>query len=286
MRDGRVDGHGDRGPRRHHHYHDDLHYRHEHHRLDVDHPVDHHYPVDNDDGMVDVRAIDIGETGLSPSYIAPADDHIVWTGVEPGAYWGDVYDIVSHSNEEVTAGLPGNYYNPSADGSLIVFQGARAGGYDDIYLCDTGNGLVRQLTHNSDPGDYNDWDPRIDGDRVVWKKEMLGAGAKPGIYVLDMNTGATTRVLAGADYHTPDIWGDYVVAVKSAAAGTGSEIVLYNLATQQLKSIAPASKDNKHPRIDSGYVVWSSGTAPAPPADYWDTYQIELYNIRPARQSR
>ena len=108
---------------------------------------------------------------------------------------------------------------------------------------------------------------------------MVGPDAKPGIYVYDMDKGTVNCVLAGSEYHDPDIWENYVVAVKGDATGGGTEIVLYNLTTNESKTIAPAIKNNAHPRIDSGTVVYSSGDIPTPIYFPWDTYQIMKYDV-------
>lgn len=227
-----------------------------------------------------VNSIDVTELGLVPSFVSAGDGFIAWTGVTPGGYSGMyVYDIAMHTNTQIPEPLPGNYYNPCSDGSLVVYQGGRAGGYDDIYMYDTGNRVVQQITHNSDPGDGNDWNPRLDDGRIVWEKHMLGVTAKSGIYVYDMNKGTVTRVFAGEEFHDPDIWGDYVVCVKNAQGSNESEIMLYNLKTAVTKSIAESDRSNLHPRIDSGLVVWSSGETPTAIYYPWDTYQVMVYDI-------
>jgi hypothetical protein len=227
-----------------------------------------------------VQPISFTDLNLVPSYVSVGDKKVVWTGITPGGFSGMyVYDIVAQTNTPIPQILPGNYYNPDCDGSLVVYQGGRAGGYDDIFVYDTNNGVIRQLTQNSDPGDYNDWNPRIDNDRIVWEKDMLGASAKPGIYLFDMNTVTISCVLAGDEYHTPDVAGDYIVAVKSEGSSTATEIVLYNIKTQVTEVISPPGTNNEHPRIDRGQVVWASGDAPSTLYYPWSTYQIYLYDI-------
>ena len=227
-----------------------------------------------------VTSIDWAETGMVPTFASLGNGLIAWTGRTPGAYSSMyVYNPANRSNTKIPEPFPGNYYNPSSDGSLVVFQGGRAGGYDDIYLYDTGNNTVRQLTHNSDPGDGNDWNPRIDGDYIVWEKHMQGAAAKTGVYLYDLNHGSVTRILEGDQYHDPDVSGEWVVCVKDAETGNGTELVLYNIKTKTVKTIAAATKNNQRPRIDAGHVVWSSGEVPTPLYYPWDTYQIVLYDV-------
>ena len=188
-----------------------------------------------------------------------------------------VFTLVSGVNTAIPMALAGNYYNPSADGPWVVFQGARAGAYEDIYLYDTGNGLLRQITRKTDPGDNHDWNPRLDNGRIVWEKDMTGSAAKPGIYLYDIYSTATTLILDGDGYRDPDISGDYLVCTKPAETGLGTEIILYNLVTDETKTIADSTKSNEDPRIDGGQVVWSSHdvySASAP--DVWLTDQIHL----------
>jgi len=232
-----------------------------------------------------VRTIATPVPGTAPSFVSAANGILAWTGAEPGGYSGMyVFDLVSGVNTAIPMALPGNYYNPSADGPWVVFQGRRAGGAsDDVYLYDTGNGVLQQITHNSDPGDNNDWNPRLDDGRIVWEKDMTGPAARPGIYLYDVDTATTTCLLEGDGYRDPDLSGDYVVCTRPAETGGGSEIILYNLVTKETRTIADGTKSNEDPRMDGGKVVWSAGdiwSASAP--DVWFTYQIMLYDVATA----
>jgi hypothetical protein len=189
-----------------------------------------------------------------------------------------VFDLGTGLNTLIPAtGITGPYYNPSAFGPYVAYQGARVGGYDDIYVYNTGTRAVTQVTHNSDAGDWNDWDPRVEDGRVVWQKDMLGESPAPGIYMYTVGTELTELLLAGDEYRQPDIWGNYLVCVKSVAGNNGTEIVLYNLLTDTATTIAASTRANEHPRIDSGRVVWASGdvwTSGAPDTSL--TYQNDI----------
>lgn len=227
-----------------------------------------------------VRTIPTPVSTATPSFVSASGGFLAWTGAERGGLSNMyVFTLLSGDNIRIPAGPPGNYYNPSADGPWIVYQGARAGAYDDIYLYETNNGLVRQITYNIEPGNGHDWNPRIDQGRIVWEKHVKSEEAKPGIYLYDIETGLTTLLLEGDQYHDPDLSGDYVVCTKTTETG-GSEIILYNLVTREIKSIADDTRSNEDPRIDSGLVVWSSGevwSSSAP--EVWFTYQIHMYDI-------
>jgi hypothetical protein len=229
-----------------------------------------------------VRAIPLPVSGATPTFVSTDGSLLPWTGTVSGGYAKTyVFDLDTNLNTLIPAtGITGPYYNPSADDTYVAYQGARAGGYDDIYVYNTDTGAVTQVTRNSDAGDWNDWNPRMDGGRVVWEKAMLGGSAAPGIYLYTVGTGQTELLLAGDEYRQPDIWDNYMVCVKSVSGSNGTEIVLYDLLTDTAVTIAPSTRANEHPRIDSGRVVWTSGDIWTPETpDTSHTYQIELYNI-------
>ena len=230
-----------------------------------------------------VRTIPTPVTGAQPSFIAFGSGRIAWTGAELGGKSRMfVFNLATGVNTAIpVASADSSYYNPCADGPWAAYQGKRTGTYDDIYLYDTGNGSVLQITYNASAGDWNDWNPRIQGDRIVWEKDMLGTGAKPGIYLYDIDAETRSLIIEGDEYRNPDIWGDYVVCVKDPATGSGlgSEIVLYNLITKDLKPIASGVKNNEHPRIDGDKIVWTSGDVWVTGTEPWPTYQINLYDV-------
>jgi hypothetical protein len=229
-----------------------------------------------------VRTIATPATGATPSFISAANGKLAWTGAR-ATNRADTYifDLVSGVNKAITppaGALPGKYFNPSADGPWVAFQGSRSGGLDDIYLYDTRNGVIQQITHSTDAGDSNDWNPRVDDGRIVWEKDMTGATAKPGIYLYNIAMATTTCIIEGDGYRDPDISGDYVVFTNPE--GGGSEIILYNLVTQETKVIADSTKGNEDPRIDSGQVVWSARDIHSQSTpDVSHTFQIMLYDI-------
>ena len=110
---------------------------------------------------------------------------------------------------------------------------------------------------------------------MVWEKDTADPATGSGIYVYDIGGGDATMILAGPEYRDPDIWGHYVVCVKDVASPAGpnaSEIVLYNLDTSESTVVADAGKNNEHPRIDNGRVVWSAGDIWTPDnANTWST---------------
>ncbi|MCL5735908.1 MAG: S-layer homology domain-containing protein [Actinobacteria bacterium] len=238
--------------------------------------------ADEATGSWQVRALNTPVQGRVPSFVSADGGIIAWTGANSTDSRTYAYNLATGKNTEISSGLSGSYYNPSIDGQSVVFQGGRTGAYDDIYLYELNNGVRTQLTFNTSPGDANDWNPRIQGGRVVWQKDMVGSSAQPGIYLYDVGMGTTTKIIAGKEFRDPDIWGDYVVCVKGVVAGgkVSSQITLFNLATNETTTLTDASRDNEDPRIDNGKIVWSQG-------DAWTqgspntglTYQIVVYDI-------
>jgi hypothetical protein len=238
--------------------------------------------ADSSSGVWQVRTITTPVTGRVPSFISADSSLIAWTGANTSNSRTYLYNLPASKNIEVSAGLPGNYYNPCVDGTSVVFQGAKPGAYDDIFVYEINNGLLTQITYNTSAGDANDWNPRIQNGRVVWQKTMVGSSAKPGIYLYDVGIGDSSLIIPGSAYRDPDIFGDYVVAVKGVVAGgkVSSQIVLYNIGTGETKTLTDSSKDNENPRIDNGKIVWSQGDAwsqgqPNPGL----SYQIVMYDI-------
>ena len=237
-----------------------------------------------------VRLVATPVTNTNPSFMAPFGDHLAWTGSYKGVAKMYVYDLVGGQNSYINPGPAGSYYNPAAEGQYVAFQGATTGGYDDIYLYDTGAGNVQIISSLGLDGDRGDWNPRIQGGRVVWEKDTADPTTGSGIYLYDISTRNNQRIITGPEYRDPDIWGDYVVCTKDVPSATGpnaTEIVLYKISTAEITTIAAGDKNNEHARIDGAKVVWSSGNVWTPEtADTWTTtYQICLYDIGTAETS-
>ena len=239
-----------------------------------------------------VRLVATPVTNTNPSFIAPFGNQLAWTGSYKGVSKMYIYDLVAGENSYINPGPSGSYYNPSAEGQYIAFQGATTGGYDDIYLYDTEASNVQIISSLGLDGDRDDWNPRIQGGRVVWEKDTADPATGSGIYLYDISSRDKKMIISGPQYRDPDIWGDYVVCVEDVASAAGpnaTQIILYNINTTEITVIAGAAgdKNNEHPRIDGGKVVWSSGNVwTAETADTWTTsYQICLYDIGSAATS-
>jgi hypothetical protein len=231
-----------------------------------------------------VRLVATPVKSITPSFVTAFGNQLAWTGSYKGVAKMFVYDLVAGNNVLINPGPSGSYYNPAAEGGFVVFQGSTTGGYDDIYLYDRDTQKVQIISSLGLDGDQNDWNPRIQGGRVVWEKDTADPATGSGIYFYDTATREKKMIIAGPEYRDPDIFGDYVVCVKNVTSPAGpnaSEIVLYNLSTAATTVIANGDKNNEHPRIDGGKVVWSSGDVwtPATSSSWSTTYQICLYDI-------
>jgi hypothetical protein len=231
-----------------------------------------------------VRLVATPVDKTNPSFVAPLGNLLAWTGSYKGTAKMYVYDLVSGQNVYINPGPAGSYFNPAAEDKYVTFQGHTTGGYDDLYLYNTETKNLQIVSSLGLDGDQGDWNPRIQGGRVVWEKDTADPTAGSGIYLYDIASRDKHVILPGAQYRDPDIWGDYVVCVEDVASDAGpnaSKIVLYNLTTAETTVIAPGDKDNEHPRIDGGKVVWSSGDVwTAGTAATWTTtYQIRLYDL-------
>lgn len=231
-----------------------------------------------------VRLVATPIQNTKPSFITALGDWLAWTGSYNGVSKMYIYDLVAGQNVWINPGPSGSYYNPAAEGDNVVFQGSTTGGYDHIYLYDRVTKKTELISSLGLDGEQNDWNPRIQAGRVVWEKDTADPATGAGIYVYNTSTRDKQKIIAGPEYRDPDIWGDYAVCVKNSASDVGpnaSEIVLYNLNTAEIKVIASADKNNEHPRINGGRVVWSSGNIWTPDtANSWSTtYQICLYDI-------
>lgn len=228
----------------------------------------------------DLVAIPSPVQGAVPTFIAAGNNRIAWTGLVPGDYATTyLLDLATKTNVAISPNRAGHYYNPSVDGSWVVYQGSRAGAaYQDVYAYHVSSGTTIQVTRNTDPGDGSDVNPRIHGSRVVWEKRAAGAPWTSGIYVYDLEAGGTPQLLlSGPEYHNPDIWQNYVVCTRDE--GGRSDIILYDLTTESSTSIGVTGKNNQDPRIDNGLVVWSCGDVVQGSAYPWSTYQIVTFDI-------
>ena len=141
-------------------------------------------------GTYQVRLVATPVTNTAPSFVAPARrlsrlDRLVQGRLQ------DVHvrPACPGRTPTSTPDPSGSYYNPAAEGEYIVFQGATTGGYDDIYLYDRDAARRRRSSAPwASTGISDDWNPRIQGGRVVWEKDTADPATGSGIYLYDIAT--------------------------------------------------------------------------------------------------
>ena len=192
---------------------------------------------------------------------------------------------VAGQNAYVDPGPSGSYYNPAAEGNYIVFQGATTGGYDNIYLYDREAQQTELISSMGLDGDQNNWNARIQGGKVVWEKDTADPTVGSGIYLYDTSTHDKK-----IDPRRPRVPGPrYLGRLRGVRQGRDLRRRTQRQRDRSLQPddlgattvIATGDKNNEHPRIDGGKVVWSSGDIWTPDsARTWSTtYQVCLYDI-------
>ena len=121
---------------------------------------------------------------------------------------------------------------------------------------------------NISDNDYDDFDPGIDGDRVVWHA-LVGQGTEIFLY----DGSATRRVTNNQlDNSAPQIDGN--VIVWQGRHGVDLDIFYYEIDTWNTTQLTFDDFDDKAPQLSGENIVWEGG-----PASYREIY---LYNIADA----
>ena len=118
---------------------------------------------------------------------------------------------------------------------------------------------------NISNNDYNDYDPVIDGDNVVWHS-LVGQGTE--IFLYD---GSGTRRVTNnqADNAAPQISGN--VVVWQGRDGSDFEVFMYEIDTWSTTQLTADSYDDVTPKIDGENIVWQGGPS--------SNREIYLYNV-------
>lgn len=146
-------------------------------------------------------------------------------------------------------------------GDKIVYEDARDGGPDDIYMYDLYTGQESRIT--TDGADA--WEPFIYGDTIVWSDERNAA--LTDVYMYDLSTGTTTRITDEAfDQDEAMIHGTNV-AWADERNGINDDIWRYDLVTgaQSLVAGGPGSQD--YPDVFGERIVYEEYDTPTTKAD-------------------
>lgn len=110
----------------------------------------------------------------------------------------------------------------------------------DIFLYNTGTGVERQITTDSNRQTY----PSIWGDRIVYDDTRNFASANLDIYMYDLETGTEHRISNNiADQFHPSIWEDRIVYRDNRNGKWNRDIYMYDLSTGTERQITTDTSD-------------------------------------------
>lgn len=128
-------------------------------------------------------------------------------------------------------------------------------------------------------------DPAIAGQQVAWYEAPKDAADEPGaIFARDLHTGALRRVCSAAvGIGGIAISGDWIAwseLSEPLEATSDSDIVAYNLTTNERLVVCDAPGDQRCPQITGDWVVWRDARSSPPETNPDDvTYDIYAYNL-------
>lgn len=127
--------------------------------------------------------------------------------------------------------------------------------------------------------------PVISGQMVVWHEGPMDMDDEPGaIFARDLHTGVLRRVCSAAvRIGGIAISGDWIVwseLGEPLEATSDSDIVAYNLTTNEHRVVCDAPGDQRCPQLTGNWVVWQDARNSAPQTKPDDvTYDIYAYNL-------
>lgn len=159
---------------------------------------------------------------------------------------------------------PNSQIDPGIDGARIVWQDNRnvsmtipPKNHWDIYLYDIVTGTERRITTDQ----KDQVAPEIFGDRIVWEDRRITSQfgvVNQEIFSFNLTSNTETN-LSNAIYAqiNPDVSDGRVVWEDYRNMGTGgSDIYLYDTATQTTSPICLAAGDQRVPKISDRHIVW------------------------------
>lgn len=155
------------------------------------------------------------------------------------------------------------------DGHQVVYEYQTAAYNRDIRMKNLVNGASNVVSNSS----YDEANPDISGNRVVWEKYVHGISQ---VWYRDMGIrGSTAKALYSSTYnqYKPKISGDKIVWYQGPYSTINNglrdyNIVLYNLNTSTYSMITNANSTEMYPHIEGSTVVYQK----------WDKYRTR-YSI-------
>jgi len=114
----------------------------------------------------------------------------------------------------------GGRYAASPDGSTLAFVGRGDDGNPQIFIAGIDGSDVRQVTHDPVAAITPAWSP--DGSRIAYEGGY-GSGGVPGLFVLDVATGAATKVTGVSAANFP-AWPTFTPDGSSLLYSVGAEV--------------------------------------------------------------
>jgi beta propeller repeat protein len=185
-------------------------------------------------------------------------DHIFWTDFRPGNLRRDIYmyDLVTHVETNVI-NKPEDQYLWGVSGARIVWSDDR-NTFKDIYTYDLVTQIETRITNGNVDHTINST-PVISGDKVVWQKTGENQNWDYEIYVYDLATGVTSKVITDLDHNQqlPSISGDKVVWQDDRNGN--EDIYMYDFTTHTESQITHDSSNQVTPKISDNRIVWLDG---------------------------
>lgn len=229
-------------------------------------------------------------TSETATHINPAidGDRIVWQDDRNGNFDIFLYNI-SIGSESLITDDPNNQTGPAIDGMRIVWSDGRSNDARDIFMYDLATSSEIGISDTPEP--YNDIEPKISGDRIVWitwgyqilsynlntdDTQQVGyfmarkagydisgklvvfseIGLTQNIRLHDFSSDSYTWITSHTTYEAiyPSIDGNRIVWQDDRNGNY--DIYFYDLSTDTETQITSNFSDQTHPVISGDYIVW------------------------------
>lgn len=165
-----------------------------------------------------------------------------------------------------------NYIQVTSDGlarasvslgdDIVTWQSKREFSSEDtdIYIQEISTQIIKNITLAGPGGELFRYQPKIDGDKIVWWDNRNGPWDIYMYTIQDINNGVTTRITTDSSSQvSPDISGNRIVYQdnRNAYTGSGWDIYMYDLVSQEETRITTNDANQTAPIIDGNIIAWS-----------------------------